>query len=151
LHDQLLLPGLFLTFLVVSFARGFRCIGGPWQATYLPVMQQGIISALRAIPGYDMWAAQVETIPTDNYLSGLTAVLCTYPDGISPAGAVELISKGGLSPASVNAINELKVRDTMFFFLLSNYVNTENRRCPAHAFSDMISCLLCRVPRISFA
>jgi len=111
LHDLLekrLLPSLFTCFAVVAFARGFKCYGAFMQIQYLTEMARGTASALEA---YDStWAAAVRRVPTANYAAGMFAVVARYPDGtIKPAGAIEIIAKGGLTGEDIDRIRQLSV------------------------------------------
>ena len=72
-----LLPGLFITFIEVAFSRGFRCLGGFFQAEYLPLMQQGLAAAL-ARTGQRDWAKMVAGVPTSEYLTGMIVALAQY-------------------------------------------------------------------------
>jgi len=108
-----LLPGLFLTFVQVAFARGYRCFGGPWQTTYLPIMRAGLVRALRAIPGYRAWAAAVAQAPAANQVSGLTFALADYGGERRAAGMMEMLAAGGLGGAELARIRAIRVGDAL--------------------------------------
>lgn len=83
-----LLPGLFMVFLVLLFARDFRCFGGYFQADYLAKMQQGLCKALRAT-GRAGLAEVIAARETSGYLSG--PLFLTNARG-TPLSMAELIA-----------------------------------------------------------
>jgi hypothetical protein len=107
-----LLPALFLTFLEVSFARGFRCFGGPWQTTYLPIMQAGLVNALNATGRHDT-AEICGAVRTANYVAGMVVAVARYPADMSAAGPVEILAGGGLSRADLERIANMRVEDAI--------------------------------------
>jgi hypothetical protein len=119
LNDGRLLPSLFTCFLVLSFARGLKCIGSYFQAQYLPNMQKGLVNALRQIPEYNEIANCVEKVKANFYLSGmLAAMIVIENDFIIPAGPLEIISKGGIKNEDIEKILSLTVRDAHLASLL---------------------------------
>lgn len=107
-----LLPSLFTCFLVVSFARGVTCIGGYYQAEYLPLMQQGLLTALKKFRGYGDIAGFVQRVLTDRYLSGMQTVMCRLEDDcLIPAGPVEIIAGGGLTTNDFEKMLSLTVKE----------------------------------------
>ena len=88
LRRDMLLPGLFMVFLVLLFARGFRCFGGYFQAEYLAKMQQGLCKALRAT-GRSALAEVIAARETSGYLSG--PLFLTNARG-TPLSMAELIA-----------------------------------------------------------
>ena len=78
LNEGRLLPSLFTCFLVLSFARGVKCIGSYFQAEYLPNMQKGLVNALRQVPEYNEIASYVEKVDSNFYLSGMLAVMTQH-------------------------------------------------------------------------
>jgi hypothetical protein len=112
LSENRVLPSLFTCFLILSFARGVKCIGSYFQSEYLPNMQKGLVRAMRKALGYDDIISQVEAIDTNFYLSGMLAVMsCIEDDYIIPAGPLEIIAKGGLKTEDIEKILSLKIRD----------------------------------------
>lgn len=107
-----LLPGLFLTFLVVSFARGFRCFGGPWQIDYLPLMQAGLVNALNA-SGYRGEARICGAVPTANYAAGMVVAVASYGDEVNALGPVEILARGGLTLDDLDKIANMRVQDAI--------------------------------------
>ena len=119
LNDGRLLPSLFTCFLVLSFARGVKCIGSYFQAEYLPNMQKGLVNALRELPEYYEIASYVEKVDANFYLSGMLAVMTLIEDDmLVPAGPLEIISKGGITADDVDKLLSIKVRDAHFASLL---------------------------------
>jgi len=112
LREGRLLPSLFTCFLVTAFARGVTCVGGYYQADYLPTMQQGILAALDKSPRVDQIRRCVASVPTSCYLSGMQAVMRrTEQGGLIPAGPIEIIAGGGLDADDIQHIRSLSVRD----------------------------------------
>ena len=106
-----LLPSLFCCYTAISLARGVVCAGGYYQAEYLPVMQQGVVSALRSHGSYSDIVAKVERVKTNCYLSGMQMVMANDSQaGLVPAGPVEIIAGGGLSMAELKQLGQLSVR-----------------------------------------
>lgn len=111
LEKRQLLPALFLSYTVLAFARGLTCLGGYYQAEYLPVMQKALVAALRETGGHQEEARLVEQIETGSYLSGMQMVMAGAADTLVPAGPVEIIAGGGLSERDLDKILALSVRD----------------------------------------
>jgi len=111
LKEKQIIPSLFTTFLTISLARGIICLGGYFQADYLPAMQRGVVNALRNI-GDNNAANLVAQVPTDGYLSGMLAVMTkTEDDYLIPAGAAEIITRGGITHDNIDKMLSLTVRD----------------------------------------
>jgi hypothetical protein len=112
LNQGKLLPSIFTSFLVVSLARGLVCAGGYFQSDYLPVMQRGIVNALKKTGGYDEIARLVSNVTTNVYLSGMTAVMTRIGyDLLIPAGPVEILAGGGIRPDDIERLRSLTVKD----------------------------------------
>ena len=112
LEQQRLLPSVFTCFSVLAFARGVNCLGGYYQAEYLPDMQAGVIAALEYASWNREWVETIGRVPTDGYLSGMQAVM-TMPDatGLIPAGPIEIMAGGGLDGNELNHILSMSIRD----------------------------------------
>ena len=112
LAEARLMPALFASFLVLSFARGVVCPGGYFKDEYVPRMQKGLVSALRSLRGFDVVAQSVDGISSESYLSGMMTVLAgvenTY---LVPAGPVEIIAGGGLNRVDIDKMRDLTVQD----------------------------------------
>jgi hypothetical protein len=112
LREKRLLPSLFISFLVISLARGTTCVGGYYQADYLPLMQQGTVAVLSEHSGFEQAAQFVAKVPTACYLSGMQAVMCQHEDGgLVPAGPIEIIRSGGLTAVDLQRLLSLTVRE----------------------------------------
>ena len=112
LQEQTLLPSLFICFLALSFARGVTCVGGYFQCEYLPIMQQGLVTALRDSSGYERIAQRIAQVPTSSYMDGIIAVMTKIGGNfLIPAGPVEIIAGGGICRQEVEQIASLTVRD----------------------------------------
>lgn len=110
LKARRLYPSLFASFLVLTFARGIPCIGGYFQGEYLPAMQRGLAAALSGTAGYGDVARVVLQVPTDLYLDGMAAVMSRTGDGgLIPAGPLEIIAGGGLTPGDFERMGSLTV------------------------------------------
>ncbi|MFW2369083.1 MAG: hypothetical protein ACN4GW_21920, partial [Desulforhopalus sp.] len=106
-----LLPSIFTSFSVLAFARGLTCLGGYYQAEYLPLMQAELVAAMRETGSSKKAANLVENVKTDCYLSGMQTVMTEDKDGLIPAGPVEIIAGGGLTDENLDTILTLSVRD----------------------------------------
>ncbi len=111
LHARRIVPSLFTSYLCMALARGITCLGGYYQAEYLPSMQSALVRALRET-GCRAGADAVLSVTTDGYLSGMQAVLCPNgAGGLVPAGPLEIIAAGGLSGEDVRRIAATSVYD----------------------------------------
>ena len=111
LKQKRLLPSLFTSYTTLAFARGLTCLGGYYQAEYLPVMQKELVEALRETGSHQQEAQLVENIVTGSYLSGMQMVMTGDTDTLIPAGPVEIIAGGGLTDEDLDQILSLSVRD----------------------------------------
>ena len=110
LRERRLLPSVFSSFLVLALARGVNCLGGYHQADYLPAMQRGVVAVLRGIQA-DEIAEAVTAMPTGGYLGGMQALLLERPEGLVPAGVIEMLATGRLDGALLERIDALTVDD----------------------------------------
>ncbi len=111
LHAGQILPSLFLSFTSLALARGMVCHGGIYQAEYLPRIQQGIIQALETA-GMHTERDRLTTVRTDAFISGQNVAMASYNDGTSaPAGAVEIMTAGGLTRDHLQNIADMTVRE----------------------------------------
>jgi hypothetical protein len=107
-----LIPSLFTCFVVLCFARGLTCLGGYFQAQYLPRMQMGLVKALSNQGRYRVMAQLLAAVPTDAYLSGMQTVMCELDNKyLVPAGPIEMIAGGGLGNTDIEKILSLTVRE----------------------------------------
>ncbi len=105
------MPSLFTSY-TTCLARGITCIGGYYQSEYLPIMQKGMVAALKTKKRHEEAGAFVEKIKTAHYLSGMQTVMTTAGSfGLIPAGPVEIIAAGGMGKKEMNRIEQLSVRD----------------------------------------
>ncbi|NTV42935.1 MAG: hypothetical protein HGA63_06505, partial [Syntrophobacteraceae bacterium] len=74
MRENRLIPSLFTCYLTVALARGVVCLGGYYQAEYLPAIQRAVLRGLRKIPGYHHMVKPIGSVPTDGYLSGMQTV-----------------------------------------------------------------------------
>jgi hypothetical protein len=107
-----LLPSLFTNFLVIALARGINCVGGYFQAEYLPAMQRGVVKALQNTNGYHDMAHLISGIPTEAYLSGMLTVMTRSNEkSLIPSGPVEIIAGGGLDNEDIDRMMSVTVRN----------------------------------------
>ncbi|WP_290702169.1 hypothetical protein [Amphritea sp.] len=105
-----LLPSVFSCFLAISLARGVTCLGGYYQADYLPQMQQGIVDMLTQ-EGEAQKAALVAESCTDGYLSGMQAIMIEQKNTLLPAGPLEMLATGEVSIEELEFISGINIRD----------------------------------------
>lgn len=110
LRERQLIPSAFTCFTVLAFARGIVCVGGYYQAAYLPVMQRGIVDAIRV---EDAGAADlIAQVPTRHCLAGMQFAMRILPGGAGiPAGPVEIAGTGGLTDSDLSRIQSVTVRE----------------------------------------
>ena len=107
-----LIPSLFTCYLTVSLARGIVCLGGYYQAEYLPAIQHALVNSLSAIPRYRSMGKLVGGVAADGYLSGMQTVMTEVGDGrLAPAGLMEIMAGGGLTGTDLRRIGALTVRE----------------------------------------
>ncbi len=107
LQNGFLLPSIFTSYLLVSIARGVSCIGGYYQADYLPIMQRAVIEALRGNSGGSVKNTDVEKPQPDLYLSGMQTIGFKANGQLMPAGPLEIIASGGLDSEQYEQIGEV--------------------------------------------
>ncbi len=109
LQDGRLLPSIFTSYLLVSIARGISCIGGYYQADYLPIMQKAVIETLRSNSGKTVETIVTGKLRPDLYLSGMQTIGLKTDDQLLPAGPLEIIACGGLDEQQYEQIGEVTV------------------------------------------
>lgn len=103
-----LVPSLLTCFTVLAFARGLTCVGGYYQAGYLPVMRDAVASAVSVVDA--SLAERVSEVPAAVHLAGLQcAALVTRTGASGPAGPLELIAGGGFTPALLERVRDIPV------------------------------------------
>lgn len=108
---QKLVPSLFTCYLVMSIARGIGCIGGYYQADYLPRMQEGVIKTLSSRSDGNVNTSLVNDTVTDLYLSGMQTVSLAIDNTTATAGPFEIIASGGLTTEHLEKIGSITVLD----------------------------------------
>ena len=113
LESHRLMPSLFTCFLALSLARGLTCVGGYFQADYLPTMQRGLVQALQETGQGGDITGHVAKVRSDAYLSGMLMVMGAAPSTglLWPAGPIEILAAGGLTPDDIARMARLSVRD----------------------------------------
>ncbi|MFO1349421.1 MAG: hypothetical protein U1F68_01540 [Gammaproteobacteria bacterium] len=143
LAENRLLPSLFTCFLCIALARGVNCVGGYYQADYLPAMQRGIVAALRNSENHRRYADAVACTPTASYLAGMQAVMCDLGgNALVPAGVIEIIAAGGLDDGDLQRMLMLSVRDAHKASLLETIpdIASGETASPGWKQSLVISC-----------
>ncbi|WP_299200441.1 hypothetical protein [uncultured Amphritea sp.] len=113
LRDGRLMPSVFSCFLVIALARGVTCLGGYYQAEYLPQMQTGVAEVLQQHDLAEL-AVQISASVTDSYLSGMQAIMVAEADTLLPAGLVEILSSGAITAAELELIANINLRDAHY-------------------------------------
>lgn len=112
MSENRLIPSLFTCYLTVALARGVVCLGGYYQAEYLPTIQRGVLRGLRRIPGYHHMVKPIASVATDRYLSGMQTVMSHVAgDQLVPAGPLEIMARGGLTAGDLNNMGSLTVKE----------------------------------------
>lgn len=107
-----LIPSLFTCFTVLAFARGIACVGGHYQADYLPEMRRGVVAALRTVAEYRPGADLVAQAPTGLCLAAVQGVARIVAGGAAiPAGPIEIGGAGGLTDADLSRLTALTLRE----------------------------------------
>jgi len=109
LQEGRLLPSIFTSYLLVSIARGINCIGGYYQAEYLPIMQTAVISTLRSNSAKTVKVIDRENLSTRLYLSGMQTMGLKIEGQLLPAGPLEIIASGGLTVEQYQQASEVTV------------------------------------------
>jgi len=104
-----LLPSIFTSYLLISIARGISCIGGYYQADYLPIMRKAVIETLRCKSGETVKTIVTGKLRPDLYLSGMQAIGLEADGQLLPAGPLEIIACGGLDAEQYERIGEITV------------------------------------------
>ena len=138
LAEKRLLPAVFSSFLVLAMARGINCLGGYFQAEYLPVMRSAVVAALRAGAADDI-ADAVAGCRVDGYLGGMQAVLIRRPEGLAPAGLLEMIAGGGLDARLLSRIDAMSVADAHFASLTDTCTELLPRDTLAEGFRGVLA------------
>jgi hypothetical protein len=109
LQDGRLLPSIFTSYLLVSIARGISCIGGYYQAEYLPIMRTAVIDTLRSNSGKTIKTFDSGKLCPDPYLSGMQTIGLKTGSQLFPAGPLEIIASGGLSAEQLQQVGGVTV------------------------------------------
>ncbi|BBB27614.1 hypothetical protein [Amphritea japonica] len=105
-----LMPSIFSCFLTISLARGVTCLGGYYQADYLPQMQLGVVDLLMQ-DGMLQKAGLVTESFTEGYLSGMQTIMLEQGQALLPAGPLEILASGRVTLDELEFISGVKVSD----------------------------------------
>jgi hypothetical protein len=145
-----LLPSLFVIFLVLTFARAFKCLGGIRQIGYLPGMQSPFAAALEE-RGLASWARHVRGLPTAGWTLGLVPILARRTAGqLDPAGPIEVLAAGGFTAERLARLREVTVADAFASILPTMYAMAPERdpELAAIGATDVGAELLDRLVRV---
>ena len=143
LQQGRLLPSIFTSYLVIAIARGVSCIGGYYQADYLPNMQNAVVSVLGNV------TSKVDTIRghgesgSDLYLSGMQTIGIRDGERLLPAGPLEMIACGGLDEEQYARIGEVTVFQSHIASLFDIVMDAAPNGHEAHRVQDEIAKLVC--------
>ncbi len=124
LQDGRLLPSIFTSYLLISIARGMNCVGGYYQADYLPKMQKGVIDTLSSRSADTIKTEFFGKLSPDLYLSGMQAVGLKTDRQIRPAGPLEIVASGGLDAQQYEQIGEVTVLQAHIASLFDTIMDT---------------------------
>ena len=116
-----LLPSIFTSYLVLAIARGVDCIGGYYQASYLPIMKLGVSAALA---GRSLDSAALAGVEPDPYLSGMQTTAIRAAGEARPAGPIEIIAGGGLDRERIRQIGEMTLGQAHIASLYDTLLDT---------------------------
>ena len=139
LRDGRLLPSIFTSYLVVAIARGISCIGGYYQAEYLPIMQQAVVDILRGNSGKTVKAIDSGKLRPDLYLSGMQAVGLKTGGQLLPAGPLEIIASGGLSAEQCEQIGAVTVLQSHIASLYDTIIDVIPQRAEINRAKNQIT------------
>jgi hypothetical protein len=126
IQEGRLMPSLFTCYLVIGLARGITCVGGYYQADYLPVMQHGVVTALKNCSSFEHVGKLVAKAMTSSYLSGMQTVMWeSGENGLVPAGPIEIIAGGGLGKSDIEQICSLTLREAHIASLFETLPDVE--------------------------
>ncbi|MCB1853100.1 MAG: hypothetical protein KDI83_20390 [Gammaproteobacteria bacterium] len=137
-----IIPSLFTSYMLLSLARGITCIGGYYQAAYLPEMQRGVVEALCASTHHNgvEKAKIVSRANTDKYLSGMQTVTVRAGDRRTPAGFAEIAAAGGLARQHLRSMAGVTVLDAHIASLADTLIDAKSSCAECEALiADVIS------------
>ena len=118
LKDRRLLPSLFSCFTVIALARGVSCLGGYYQAEYLPAIQKGVVDVLQTMAEQAGMKHVIDASYTEGYLSGMQMVMMEKSQTVYPVGPLEIIAAGGLSESDLTKMSNISVENAHLASLL---------------------------------
>ena len=128
LQDARLLPSIFTSYLLLSIARGISCIGGYYQAEYLPIMRKAVIDTLRSNSSKTVKTFDSGRLRPDPYLSGMQTIGLKTGSHLFPAGPLEIIASGGLSAEQFQQVGEVTVLQSHIASLYDTMTDVAPRR-----------------------
>lgn len=123
LERKRILPGLYLSFAAIAIARGLVCCGGAYQTGYLAEMRSRTAAALHSA-GESALAQCIGAPAPAPMTTGLMPLrFCAEGEGRSPypAGPVEILAAGGLTPAHLEALAGVPAHEAFALYLAYQY------------------------------
>jgi hypothetical protein len=140
IRQNRIVPSVFTCFLTLAFARGVNCLGGYYQAAYLPSMQSGLVKALSGSPTDRDMADTIRRIPTAGYLSGMQTVMIRQgQERLVPAGPIEIIAEKGLTDLDTEKILGMTVEDAHLASLFETIPDIAPEMMTSAAWKDEIA------------
>ena len=110
-----------MCFVVIAFARGFKCYGGYMMVDYLTEMKRRFLIALLQ-EKFNEWAEKINKVPTDNYSTGMYFITTIRRNNLmKPAGTIDIIAKGGLAKKDIEKITTMKMETSSLLGLPDIY------------------------------
>ena len=127
-----LLPSLFTCCVAIAYMRGISFCGGYFQAQYLPLIQKGMVNALRSLKGCDGVADRISLVPSDVYVSGMQLMLRDLQnDYLLPVGPIEIAARGGLSFEQLVRLRSITVGDAHLAGLTETFPDMPISKTPS--------------------
>ncbi|MDJ0777394.1 MAG: hypothetical protein QNJ85_06000 [Gammaproteobacteria bacterium] len=143
LQQGRLLPSIFTSYLVIAIARGVSCIGGYYQADYLPNMQDAVLSVLGNLTSTAHRIRGNAEPGPDLYLSGMQTIGIRDGERMLPAGPLEMIACGGLDEDQYARIGEVTVFQSHIASLFDMVMDAAPGGHDARGVQDEIAKLVC--------
>jgi hypothetical protein len=112
LRERSIYPGLFVAYMSLVYEHGLRCYGGIFLVRYLSTMLHHV---------REVFCAYNESLPPTPAATALAAFAITVQSatkqGLAPAGALEMLSAGGLKRAHMQSLAQTPLCDILPYSL----------------------------------
>ncbi len=142
-RQRRLLPSIFTSYLLIAIARGISCVGGYYQADYLPTMRQAVFTVLHGASRSGDDGGEAGEFVSDWYLSGMQTIGIRAGDRLMPAGPLEMIACGGLDEEQYARIGEVTVYQSHVASLFDIVMDVAPRGHDFYGAHDEIARLVC--------